>query len=153
MRLEPHEEVVGRIAEDIVGPLVQEGRARLEVVKEPHGAFVTIEPARADACPVSIYCESVGEVNLDIGRYSLTTHIWESKDPVEFERRLVDYLTAIVEGRYEEKVRLRLDDETQAGKGRGTLHLSSGPQRFTYSHFPSFGRRSGWRRVDYAPYG
>jgi hypothetical protein len=152
VRLEPHEEIVVRIAEEVIGPLVQEGRARLEVGKERYGAVVTIEPARADACPVSIYCESVGEINLDIGRYSLTTHIWESRDPVEFERRLVEYLTAIVEGRYEEKVRLRLDDETQAGKGRGTLHLSSGPQRFTYSYCPSFGRRSGWRRVEYEAY-
>ena len=81
--LEAHVRLVAEILDDVLGALVRGQLAMLEVEREgPNGETVfTIHPARPDACPVVVYCEIPGEVELFLGHYSLTGHIWERKSP------------------------------------------------------------------------
>ena len=152
--LEAHVRLVAEIVDDVLGACFRGERATLEVEGVgPNGeTSFTIRPTRQDACPVVLHCDIPGEVEFFMGRYSLAGHIWESKNPPKFERELREYLTAIVEGRYEEKVRLLREDESRAGKGKGTFHPPTGPATFSYSNLSTLGGRGPWQRVEYAPY-
>ena len=153
MDLEPHEQLVLEIVREVVGDLVQDGHARLEV--QPAGllganrALFAISPAEPDACPVSLHCEAPGDLNLSVGRYALLIDVWE-RDPGKFAEVIRELLVAIVAGAYEEEVRLARDGT--AGKGRGTFKLPRGPVTFTYSSLWTLGRRGPWQRIRYSPY-
>ena len=74
----------------------------------------------------------------------------ESRQPCATETQLRDWLRAIAEGHYEEKVRLTQDGRT--GKGRGTIQLHTGPHSFTYSDLVTFSTREPWQDVRYSGY-
>lgn len=155
--LAPHEERVIRVVEEVVGPLVAEGRVQLNVspASDLHGALVEVKPTAEGACPVTIHCEAPGDLDLYVGRHELTTHIWKTRewkrgDFKALEDELRDWLAALVAGRYKEEVKLTADGET--GKGRGVIQLPSGPQRFTYSNVGTLGDRGPWQKVSYTAY-
>jgi len=155
--LAPHEQRVVDVVDDVLAPLVADGRVLVAIspASDVRGALIEVRPSRAGACPVTIHCDAPGDLDLYVGRHELTTHIWKSREWKlgRFEAlgaELRDWLTALVAGRYEEEV--RLTDSGEPGKGRGTIHLEGGPHRFTYSHVPTVGSRGPWRKVSYLPY-
>jgi hypothetical protein len=157
MHLETDEQRVLAAVESVLSPLLAEGRARLDVspAAGSQGALIEVTPTRESACPVTIHCDAPGELDLYVGRYKLTTHIWKTRewergDFAALETELSDWLSALIAGRYEEEVRLTHDG--QAGKGRGVLELSTGPWRFTYSNAPTIGKRGPWQKVPYTAY-
>jgi hypothetical protein len=154
--LAAHQQRVGALVDEIVGPFVAEGRAA--IVRTPDSAgfvHIDVKPRNPDACPFSLWCGEIGEVELAVGRHELSTHIWRSREwkrgnSAAIEHELRDWLEAFVAGRYEEDVRLTEEGET--GKGRGVIGLPSGPHRFRYWNVPTLGRRGPWQKVRYAPY-
>jgi hypothetical protein len=157
MNLAPDEQRVLAAVESVLGPLVAEGRARLDVspAAGSRGALIEIKPARESACPVTIHCEAPGNLDLYVGHHKLTTHIWKTGewkrgDFAALEDELREWLTALTAGRYEEAVRLTHNGD--AGKGHGRLELSTGPSRFKYSNAPTLGRRGPWQKVAYTAY-
>jgi hypothetical protein len=156
-QLAPHEQRVLDVVESVLAPLVAEGRAELDVASgnEHIGAIIEITPTREDACPVKIRCEAPGDLDLFVGRYKLTTHIWSASewkrgDFAALERHLREFLIALVAGRYREEVRLIHDG--RAGKGRGIVDVPGKPWRFTYSRADSFWKRGPWQQVTYSAY-
>ncbi len=118
MHLAADEQRVLTAVESVLGPLVAGGRARLDVspAAGSQGALIEIKPTRESACPVTIHCEAPGDLDLYIGRYKLTTHIWktcewERRDFAPLENELCEWLTALTAGRYEEEVRLTYDGD------------------------------------------
>ena len=155
--LAPHEQRVLDVIESVLGPLVADGRAKLHVAggNKHIGAIFQVTPTREDACPVKIRCEAAGDLDLFVGHYQLTTHMWNASewkrgDYAALEDQLREWLTALISGRYREEVRLIKDG--RAGKGRGILELPSGPWRFRYSKADSFWTRGPWERIIYAAY-
>lgn len=49
-------------------------------------------------------------------------------------------------------MRVWREDESRAGKGKGTFHLATGPETFGYSDLSTLGGRGPWQHVEYAPY-
>lgn len=154
--LAPHEQQVVDVVEEVFGSLVSEGRASMEVsvASERHGALIEIRPTRTGPCPFTIHCEAPGDLDLHIGLYELTTHIWMRRDwrghVNALENELRAWLTALAAGAYEEKVRLTKRGEIK--RGRGTLHLPDGPYRFSYSYLGALWRRASSETTDYSPY-
>jgi hypothetical protein len=155
--LDPDERRVAAVVESVIAPLVERGRATLAVepANESIGARFEIAPANAGACPVTILCDDPGDLDLLVGRHGLTTHIyrareWACGEHAGLEVELRAWLTALVEGRYEEQVRLTAGGA--AAKGRGCLQLESGPLRFTYSSLGTLGKRGPWQKVEYTAY-
>jgi hypothetical protein len=157
MNLAPDEQRVLAAVESVLGPLVAEGRARLDVspAAGSRGALIEIKPTRESACPVTIHCEAPGDLDLYVGRHKLTTHIWKTRqrkrgDFAALEDELREWLTALIAGRFEEEVQLTHDGD--AGEGRGRLELLNGPWRFKYSNAPTLGKRGPSQTVAYTAY-
>lgn len=114
----PHEQRVITVVEEVVGPLVAEGRVELNVspASDVHGALVEVKPTSEGPCPVTIHCEVPRDLDLYVGRHELTTHIWKTRewkrgDFKALEDELRDWLAALVAGRYEEEVELTKDED------------------------------------------
>jgi hypothetical protein len=142
---------------DVLKPTIDRGAAVVSVspASGVRGALIEIKPTNGTACPLIIHVDAPGDLDLSVGRHELTTHIWEGPEwmrgnPEPLENALRQWLLAVVEGQYEEEVRLTRDGET--GKGRGTIQLPSGPHRFTYSNLQTLGERGPWQRISYTPY-
>ena len=151
------EQRVLAVADGVLAPLVDEGRARIVVSPAvgSQGALISITPTLESACPVKIHCDEPGELDLYVGRHELTTHLWKGRewgrgDTGALEDELREWLTAIAAGRYEEEVRLTRNGKV--GSGRGVVDLPSGPWRFKYSDASTITKRGQWQRVEYTAY-
>jgi hypothetical protein len=144
------------VAESVLAALVHEGRARLAVSPAcgSHGALISISPVLESACPVTIHCDEPGDLDLYVGRYALTTHLWRGRewDRGDFgalEDEVRGWLTALVAGRYTEEVRLTRDGKVGSGR---VVDLPSGTWRFKYSDASTITKRGPWRSVEYTAY-
>jgi 3'-phosphoadenosine 5'-phosphosulfate sulfotransferase len=140
-------EDIRRAVEEVAVDALREGRARLRLVEWG----VELAPESPSACPVSLEIQSEEEVSLYVGRYGTTVDIYDP-DPGSLLATLKEYVAAIIEGRYEEEVRLAETQENVLGKARGVFHLDRGDQEHRYSHVPSLGRRGPWQRLTYGAY-
>jgi hypothetical protein len=141
-------EHIRRAVEEVAADALREGRGYLRVVEWG----VELSPQNPSACPVSFEVQSEEEVSLFVGRYGTTVDIYDP-DPGSLLATLKEYVTAIIEGRYEEEVRLaREHEETILGKATGVFHLDRGDQEHRYSYVPSLGRRGPRQRLTYGTY-
>ena len=140
-------EDIRRAVEEVAADALREGRACLRLVEWG----VELSPKNGSACPVSFEVQSEDEVSLYVGRYGTTVDIYDP-DPGSLLATLKEYVTAIIEGRYEEEVRLAETQENMLGKARGVFHLDRGDQEHRYSYVASWGRRGPWQRLTYAAY-
>lgn len=141
-------EDIRRAVEEVAADALRDGRGCLRVVEWG----VELSPQNPSACPVSFVVQSEEEVSLLVGRYGTMVDIYDP-DPRSLLATLKDYVTAIIEGRYEEEVRLaREHAETILAQARGVFHLDGGDQDHHYSSVASLARPGPWQRLTYATY-
>jgi hypothetical protein len=139
---------VYRVVEEVAAAALRGGRASLRL--DEHG--VTLQPHDASASPVGLTVQSDEEVSLFVGHYGTTVDIYD-RDPSSLLETLKEFVAAIIDGRYEEEVRLAKESRGRIlGKARGVFHLGPRDHEITYSYVPSLGRREPWQRLTYSPY-
>lgn len=142
------------------GP-VNSGQASVEVFTDdgagkvggrvPPPVGVALTPLRADACPVSVLTDTPGEAYVEVGRHGTRFELWE-REGQGFDSAVRGLVEAVVEGRYEEWVRLGRNERRVAAKG--VFHLEDGTPRTVLHNTLGLlvERRPGWRHITYTPY-
>ncbi len=141
-------EVVVRIA----GPLIDAGRATLEV--RPAGAHdpdspadVELKPANPEACSLGVGTDVLGEAHVTVGDHGTSFEIWSSKDLGYFESYLEKIVSGVIAGGYEEWVHRDRPHKTFA-------RFSNVPGSRILSNLLWFPRwsRDAYEHVRYEPY-
>lgn len=147
-------EVVNLIA-DIAREPLAENRASLSASRVPVGGnnhldSVQLDPTNLHACPVSLAVLSESQVNLFLGpsRRSATLEIWEDERSAAMSC-LRELVTAVVDGRYEQRVKVR----GRRLRIKGVFHLPGRELKHSYSgptDEPNTSR--GWTVLSYEPF-
>ena len=142
--LERHKQDALKVVYAVAGEALERGAATLETKWEeaPAGRFELYElwPKTPGACPVEIAVWE-HQIELYLGEGHLH-ELWQ-KDPAERLEELRRCLTAVVAGRYEEKV------EDEGRKFVGTFHTPDGPETFAHTGAIDYGAP---RRRTFRPY-
>lgn len=114
-------------------------------------AVVEIKPARPDAAPLVVAVDRPGEAYIDVGLHGTHFELWE-REGEPFDRALRRIAVAVIDGRYEEWVRLGSGGRLIAAKGL-FHHDAKRPEVVMHNTFGWLvNRRPGWTHIQYGPY-
>lgn len=151
MASHPIEAAVLAAAEPRLQAALADGRATVEF--EPLGddgevpATLTIEPAKPTACPLTLAFDVPRELYVSIGRHGTSIEIWEQTDE-SFAAVVAELTSAVIDGRYVERVRVTEDGDLEQAKGRFR------DSRLPATHYCRVGAGKGtaWQTLTYDPY-
>jgi len=149
-QLQPHEERVASRVRDEAKTLLAGGRAALDVTpaEGERPTICELRPTNDAACRFIVQIDSPKQLTLYLGRYGTVLELYDDEHD-ELLSELVDYLRAVVAGRYRESVRLR---DGELAKARGVLKLNGVEARIFSSRPATIGRRGPWQALSYEPY-
>jgi hypothetical protein len=146
-----YEVEVLRVVEDVAAQALRSGRAELGPRSEWGSAVYALRPTGPDACPIVVQVDFEEQVTLYFGRYGTVMELYD-KNTSKLLESVRKYITAALDGRYEERVRQRRSNETQLGKAKGIFRFDDRDHKITYSDFGTFGDRRPWEHIRYSPY-
>lgn len=119
-------------------------------IADPGGGPVCyMEPAKAEAAPLVVQPDSRKQVTFFLGR-SNAVYEFFSDDRAEVLNEIRHVVDAVLEGRYEERVKKRSDG---LYKSVGTLGTRPQAVTFTYNVWSAKRARGpGWQHWTYEPY-
>jgi hypothetical protein len=140
-----------RAVEEVAADVVESGRAELGPRDEWGPGVYALRPTNPDACPVVVQVDFEEQVTLYFGRHATVMELYD-KDMSKLLEGVRKYVKAALEGRYEERVRLRRSDESELGKAKGVFRFDDRDHKIAYSDFRTLGGRGPWEHIRYGPY-
>ena len=137
MSYDRHDEQVLQVVKDVAAGALRVGGAGLVVNEEPTGGgtLVTFElsPQNPSACAVVVQPDHEAQISLFMGPdgTEATLELWD-EDRAALLRTLRELLTAVVEGRYEQKVKVT-GGENRRIAVKGVFALEDGARKHSYS--------------------
>jgi hypothetical protein len=149
--LSEDEEEIASVIRGEADDVLKRGKATLEITPSDGSwrpAMCALRPADEAACPFRAQIDSPEQVTLYLGRYGTICELYNQNRP-ELLHEIVEYLRAVLAGRYRESVRLR---DGELAKARAVLATEGAEVRIFSSSLGTIGRREPWQQLSYEPY-
>lgn len=136
MSFDRHDEEVLHVVKEVAAGALESGGAALVVNEEPTGSgtLVTLclTPQNPSACAVVVQLDHEAQISLFLGPdgTTATLELWD-EDRAALLRTLKELLTAVVEGRYEQKVKVTGRKNPRIAV-KGVFALEDGPRKHSY---------------------
>jgi hypothetical protein len=134
--LEPHAQEVLGVVQDVAASPLEGGRARITIEHDPrpdYPAWFDLVPEDPQACPVTVQPDYSAQVSLFLGPpgATATLEIWDEDRACVLET-IREVLTAVVEGRYEQKVKAT-GRKHRSIRVRGVFDFDGGRSKHSYA--------------------